>query len=95
MKKLKMVLLILSLCFCLSSCSSWQSTDQTVTTGAASRVSQDATQTEAGSTAQAESIGKVITENNEGIPIAWFLPIVLVIGILIPQPKFVRVIMGG
>lgn len=45
-------------------------------------------QAEAGSTAQAEEIGEVVTINEDGLsPWMWLL-----IGMLLPMPKFMRMI---
>ena len=49
-------------------------------------------QAEAGSTAQAEKIGEVVTINEDGIPTHWFIISALVFGMIIPQPKFMKII---
>ena len=51
-----------------------------------STIEQDAVQTTGGSTAKAEHIDTVITENNTGTP--WY--VWLLIGLLMQQPFFVR-----
>jgi len=47
-------------------------------------------QAESGSSAQAESIENVTTNNEAGIPTHWFILGALIFGMIIPQPRFIR-----
>lgn len=89
--------MIITVMILLMGCSTSPSTEQTVSAGAHSKVTQDAVQTTGGSSARAESIDQVTTVNEQGIDVPMLLAILagvcafsLVIGLIIPQPRFVR-----
>ena len=43
-----------------------------------------------GAKVDAQEVEEIVTNNNEGIPVHWFLIGGLVMGMIIPQPRFIK-----
>ena len=81
-----MKIFVLAATLMLASCGLFGSKPNLDVTGDNAQV-QQAT---AGSTAAAEQIENVTTNNEAGIPTHWFIIGALVFGMIIPQPKLIR-----
>lgn len=86
---------VLVLLIALSGCSLFKpSPSVTVGNGAESVVSEveQASDEAAGAKVKAESTGDISTSNVDGIPVWWFMIGCLVAGMIVPQPRFLRLI---
>ena len=72
----------------LASCE-WMS--QMTRVGDGSIATTNQTQDKAsGAKVDAQEVEEIVTNNNEGIPVHWFLIGGLVMGMIIPQPRFIK-----
>jgi len=81
---------IILIAILLASCNGFeQKTEVGDNSSATVNQQQDKTQ---GAKVQTSSVEDVITNNTDGIPVYWFMIGALVAGIIIPQPKWMRVL---
>ena len=83
------VTLLLSLL--LTGCGGWQRQSNEIGDNSEATVNQqqDAAQ---GAKVQAGDVEEIVTNNTDGIPIYWFLLGTFVLGAIIPQPKWMKII---
>ena len=87
---MKIVCSILFLCLVLAGCG-WMMQSSNVGDGSTATVNQQQDQTK-GAKVQASQVDEIVTNNTEGIPVYWFLIGGLIMGIVIPQPYWMKMI---
>lgn len=81
--------ILLYICLMLASCGGLQRTD--IGDGSQATVNQQQ-DSASGAKVQAERIDDINTKNIEGVHIAWFIGGALLFGMVIPQPRIVRLL---
>tara|TARA_R110000851_G_scaffold57746_1_gene134464 strand:+ start:116 stop:388 length:273 start_codon:yes stop_codon:yes gene_type:complete len=81
----------------LTSCGTWQTQDQDVTTGANSSIKQVQDQNAGSNKVEAELVESVTTINEQGVDVQMLVVILgsvglfsIFIGLLIPRPRFIK-----